>query len=227
MKRKRKNWNRSWLLFFAFCLPLFVASKMKPAKPKGPILVCLFSCLSLTFISGLFHVVFAFKIPFGTCKRKPPFMVYKQTCVYACVGVHGHACVCVCVCMCIYAYSIHMCWCVCLLPQGALCIEQNIYISIRLHAATSSWLETVSSLNGLSGFRPSARWKTHQHHSPQLLSWYNKGLGGVVRSKTEQVPASKCHWVSQMYCSSSLCLLMTRTSNSSSCWKGNKNPRLI
>ena len=100
----------------------------------------------------------------------------KHVCMH--VSVYMDMRVCVCVCMCIYAYSIHMCWCVCLLPQGALCIEQNIYISIRLHAATSSWLETVSSLNGLSGFRPSARWKTHQHHSPQLLSWYNKGLGG-------------------------------------------------
>lgn len=229
MKRKRKNWNRSWLLFFAFCLPLFVASKMKPAKPKGPILVCLFVFMFvIDFHLWSISCCFCFQNSIRNLQKKTSVHgLQTNMCVCMCRCTWTCVCVCVCVCMCIYAYSIHMCWCVCLLPQGALCIEQNIYISIRLHAATSSWLETVSSLNGLSGFRPSARWKTHQHHSPQLLSWYNKGLGGVVRSKTEQVPASKCHWVSQMYCSSSLCLLMTRTSNSSSCWKGNKNPRLI
>ena len=64
--------------------------------------------------------------------------------------------------------------------------------------------------------------------STTLLSFWagTPGLRGVVRSKTKQLSASKskCHWVSQMYCSSSLCLLMTRTSNGSSCWKGNQNP---
>ena len=102
-KQKNPTWKGSERneIDHGCCFLPFVCPSSSPAKwnlqnPKDQFwFVCLFSCLSLTFISGLFHVVFAFKIPFGTCKRKPPFMVYKQTCVYACVGVHGHACVCV------------------------------------------------------------------------------------------------------------------------------------
>ena len=97
-KRKWKKWNRSWLLFFAVCLPLFVASKMKPAKPKGPILVCLFVFM---FVIDFHLWSISCCFCFQNSIRKPAkenlrsWFTNKHVCMHVSVYMDMRVCVCV------------------------------------------------------------------------------------------------------------------------------------
>lgn len=128
MKRKRKNWNRSWLLFFAFCLPLFVASKMKPAKPKGPILVCLFVFM---FVID-FHL---WSISCCFCFQNSIRNLQKKTSVH---GLQTNMCVCMCRCT-------WTCVCVCVRVHVHLCIQHTYVLMCLLTASRCivHWTEHI------------------------------------------------------------------------------------